>query len=84
MESECIMEAIVAVSDKPNKNGVAYSKDSLRRIADGKTFFWDEDLGQLSIKADERLLFDHKAVSELFRTRIMESKTTTWQTKKED
>jgi len=64
--------AIVAEANTVNRNNTLYTKESLRRMADGKTFLWDEDLGRLSARFPSDVIEDHNAVVSMLRKRMSE------------
>lgn len=69
-KAERMISSVIAVADTANIHGIMYTRDGLRKIADGKSFFWNEKSGQLSVRFRAGILGDHNALVDMFRHRL--------------
>lgn len=69
-KSDGMVSAVIAVADKPTVNGRVYTRDALKRLADGNTFIWIEKAGKLVMRTNRHIITDKDKASMMIRERL--------------
>ena len=69
-DGDGVVSALIAVADLPTPSGRVYTRDALRRMADGKDFIWIEDSGKLVFRGILRGVANKNKVIEAIKGRI--------------
>jgi calcineurin-like phosphoesterase family protein len=64
-QGDGMVSAVIAMANTPNAAGIVYSREALRRIADGKTFIWVENSGKLIVRTSPDILTNKDKFNEM-------------------